>query len=63
MRPRPAPAASPDQYEAPDDTTLALTYVPNVTDPLYNIAVFGPKAGPQPEHLFKDMAPADCDGR
>ncbi len=46
-------------YEAPDDTTLVLTFVPNLLDPLYPIVVFGPEGNPQPEHLFKDLTPAE----
>lgn len=46
-------------YQAPDDTTLVLTFVPNALDALYQILVFGPEGTPQPEHLFKDMKAAD----
>lgn len=47
------------QYEALDDTTLVLTFVPNIIDPLYPILVFGPEGTPQPAHLFEGLAPAD----
>lgn len=46
-------------YEAPDDTTLVLTLVPNLIDPLYPILVFGPEGNPQPEHLFEGLTPAE----
>lgn len=46
-------------YEAPDDTTLVLTFVPGLIDPVYPIAVFGPEGTPQPEHLFAGMSVAD----
>lgn len=46
-------------YEAIDDTTLQLSYVPGALDPLYFSAVYGPLGGPQPAHLFADVAPAD----
>ncbi|MCU0493537.1 MAG: peptide ABC transporter substrate-binding protein, partial [Chloroflexaceae bacterium] len=46
-------------YEAVDDTTLRLTYAPGVVDSLFFSTVFGPNGTPQPEHLFKDVKPAD----
>jgi peptide/nickel transport system substrate-binding protein len=46
-------------YEAPDDTTLVLTYVPNLVDPLYSIVVFGPEGTPIPEHQFAGLSAAD----
>ncbi len=55
----PASAGLIANYEAPDDTTLVLSYVPGALDPLYPTTVFGPLGGPQPEHLFGDIAPAD----
>jgi peptide/nickel transport system substrate-binding protein len=49
------------KYEAKDDTTLELTFTPGALDPTYQVLLFGPESdsGPQPEHLFKDMSPAD----
>lgn len=45
-------------YEAPDDTTLVLTFTPGALDPLYPLLVFGPEGNPLPEHIFKDVPPA-----
>jgi peptide/nickel transport system substrate-binding protein len=45
-------------YEAPDDTTFVMTYVPGALDPSYYYIGFGPY-GALPSHIFKDMAPAD----
>jgi peptide/nickel transport system substrate-binding protein len=55
----PGSAGLVQRYEAKDDTTLELAFTPGAIDPLYPLLVFGPQGTPQPEHLFKDAAPAD----
>lgn len=46
-------------YVAKDPQTLELSFVPGAIDPTYQVLVFGPEGGPQPEHLFKDVKASD----
>jgi peptide/nickel transport system substrate-binding protein len=42
-------------YEATDDTTLVTKYAPGALDPTYMVTI----GAPLPEHLFKELKPAD----
>jgi peptide/nickel transport system substrate-binding protein len=56
----PGAAGILSNYEAPDDTTLVVTYVPGALDPVFVLQVFG-FYGVLPSHLFKDMNVADIE--
>jgi peptide/nickel transport system substrate-binding protein len=49
------------KVEAPDDTTVVVSYVPGALDPAYFLQPFDPCSNSciLPSHLFKDMAAAD----
>lgn len=47
-------------YEALDDTTLVVTFVPGALDPVFVIYVYGPY-GVLPSHIFKDMSVAEIE--
>jgi len=52
-----------NNVEAPDDTTIVVSYVPNSIDSFYFTSPFGYEGAglnlPLPEHLFGDMTPAE----
>jgi peptide/nickel transport system substrate-binding protein len=59
----PGSGGTVSKIEAPDDTTIVVSYVPGSLDPLYFTAPFGYQGAglnlPLPEHIFGEMTPAD----